>query len=268
MDDSFLPRGGRGHLVRKLGPAEGKSGPWRVARCHSRNVPQDANMADARAGGEDSFGRGPNSRRSGVRAVPHERRLHRQTLQERRRSNRDVPARRSRDDVELPRCRLAKARLGTTDRRPAHEPVGTEPERHGKHDRAYQNSEEQLGVPVHAYAQAASKHGCSGRANAGGELYPSWDSIVPASLTSNLPGASTLTCFTTPSSTRSEKRRMRVPRRECRHTAGACAVRIRNQRMPKYTTSDGRVRVPGGRQGRRLSGVGAEIGLARWRIPH
>lgn len=153
MDDSFLPRGGRGRSFEKLGPAEGKSGPWRVARCHSRNVSQDTNMADARARREDSFRRGPDSLRGGERAVPHGRRLHRQTLQERRWSNREVPARRSRDDIELPRFGLTITRLGTTDRRPAHEPVGTEPERHGKHHRAYQNPEEQLGVPVHADAQ-------------------------------------------------------------------------------------------------------------------
>src|SRR5262249_61472467 len=36
-------------------------------------------------------------------------------------------------------------------------------------------------------------------------------SIVSASLTSNFPGASTLTCLTTPSSTRSENRRVRTP---------------------------------------------------------
>ena len=36
-------------------------------------------------------------------------------------------------------------------------------------------------------------------------------SIVPASLTSNLPGASTLMAFTTPSSTNMEKRCERIP---------------------------------------------------------
>src|SRR5437868_1299623 len=42
-------------------------------------------------------------------------------------------------------------------------------------------------------------------------LQPSCFSIVPASETSNLPGPSTLTCFTTPLSTSIEKRFMRVP---------------------------------------------------------
>src|SRR5439155_20339656 len=40
---------------------------------------------------------------------------------------------------------------------------------------------------------------------------PSCLSMVPASETSNLPGPSTLTCFTTPLSTSIEKRFMRVP---------------------------------------------------------
>jgi hypothetical protein len=76
-----------------------------------------------------------------------------QALQQRSGSDCDVPSGRAGDDIELPRRRLAIARLENADWSPAYEPVRTQPERQNQNDGSSQKSDEKLGVPTHVDAQ-------------------------------------------------------------------------------------------------------------------